>query len=178
MRRHGLAVAIQEYGVGLLASMLGNNHNRACASREFFDEEGISTVLAAMMIHPDHAVIQFSGCDVLIGLVVVEHNYNPYNLLEPEDSGAAAHYKQCITEDTNAIAVVRDAMERFPTQKYLQHRGSVLLRALSSTRTSLKKSVVDSLSSAAAASKSTALQSSSFLSSKASSILSSSSSRG
>merc|ERR1712176_1060258 len=82
MRRHGLAVAIQEYGVGLLASILKLSSTEtttatsaATACREFVDEEGISTVLAAMMIHPDHAAVQACGCDVLARVVNLNQTY-------------------------------------------------------------------------------------------------------
>ncbi|VEU36967.1 unnamed protein product [Pseudo-nitzschia multistriata] len=197
MRLHGLAVAIQEYGVGLLASMLGSGSNntsnghtprsRAAALREFFDEEGIVTVISAMVIHPDHALIQSTGCDVLIRLVVVDHS--PYNLLEadPEATAEAAFYKRCILEDTNARAVVEDALERFPTQKYLQHRGAILLGALSSpgagsgtaAKARNKAALLrNSVTTAAAASFSTALSSSNKLLSSVAAASSSPVSRG
>ena len=164
MRRHGLAVAIQEYGVGLLGGILQNGKDSAC--KELFEEEGISTVISAMMIHPDHLAIQIGGCNILHQMVTV-HHHNPYNLLEDDSQQVARanFYKKCIVQDTDAESLVRSALDRFPTQKRLQHRGTLLLRALT-TPINARRSA-----SAAAASISTALHSS-ILSSR-SSILSS-----
>ena len=145
MRRHGLAVAIQEYGVGLLASILKEtmmtmpttisdalsssssmtnkkkNANIA-VSNEFINEEGISTVLAAMMIHPDHGAIQVHGCDVLIYLLKVNNGNNKY--------------KQFILDETNAVRVINDARSYHKTNKGVQSRASVLLKTLLSSSSS------------------------------------------
>jgi len=131
MRRHGLAVGIQEYGVGLFAGILKSDTSYNAIRREFFDEEGISTVLAAMIIHPGHAAVQSHGCDVLIQLLTI--NKLP---LEDEYLGTvavAAYYKKCILEETNAVAVVQDSMDRFRTHKVVQYFGTALLQELSST---------------------------------------------
>eukprot|EP00536_Pseudo-nitzschia_multiseries_P002395 jgi/Psemu1/283692/fgenesh1_pg.31_\ len=152
MRRHGLAVAIQEYG--------------------FYDEEGISTVLAAMMIHPDHVAIQSSGCDVLIRMVVPEPR-NRFDLLEDDSEAleACAYYKRCLREETDATGTIEAALERFPTNRYLQHRGAVLLKALA-----VPPSARTRVASAAAASFSTAAVRSSQILSTTASLLSASSS--
>ncbi|OEU18074.1 hypothetical protein FRACYDRAFT_238507 [Fragilariopsis cylindrus CCMP1102] len=144
MRRHGLAVAIQEYGVGLLASILketmmtmpttisdvlssssmANKKKNAniAVSNEFINEEGISTVLAAMMIHPDHGAIQVHGCDVLIYLLKVNNGNNKY--------------KQFILDETNAVRVINDARSYHKTNKGVQSRASVLLKTLLSSSSS------------------------------------------
>ncbi len=130
MRRHGLAVAIQEYGVGLLAGILKNAISYDAIRREFVDEEGISTVLAAMMIHPDHAALQCHGCDVMIELMAI--NKHPMEQGYSETAALSAHYKKCILEETNAVALVQDSMQRFRSHKGVTHYGSVLLEELSS----------------------------------------------
>jgi hypothetical protein len=131
MRRHGLAVAIQEYGVGLLAGILKSAISYIAIRREFVDEEGISTVLAAMMIHPDHAAVQSHGFDVLVQLMAI--NKHPMEDGYSETAVFAANYKKCILEETNAVTVVQDSMERFRSNKGVQHLGSVLLQELSTT---------------------------------------------
>lgn len=131
MRRHGLAVAIQEYGVGLLAGILMSASSSGAIRREFVDEEGISTVLAAMMIHPDHAAVQSHGCDVLIQLMAI--NKHPMEDGYSVAAASAAYYKKCILEETNAVAVVQNSMERFRSHKGVQHFGSALLQELSRT---------------------------------------------
>jgi len=131
MRRHGLAVAIQEYGVGLLAGILKSAISFIAIRREFVDEEGISTVLAAMMIHPDHAAVQSHGFDVLVQLMAI--NKHPMEDGYSETAVFAANYKKCILQETNAVMVVRDSMERFRSNKGVQHLGSVLLQELSTT---------------------------------------------
>jgi len=130
MRRHGLAVAIQEYGVGLLAGILKNAISYDAIRREFVDEEGISTVLAAMMIHPDHAALQCHGCDVMIELMAI--NQHPMEQGYSETAAFSAHYKKCILEETNAVTLVQDSMQRFRSHKGVTHYGSVLLEELSS----------------------------------------------
>jgi len=131
MRRHGLAVAIQEYGVGLLAGILQSAIRHNAIRCEFVDEEGISTVLAAMMIHPDHAAVQSHGCDVLIQLMAIDKH--PMEDGYSETAAFAMHYKNVILEETNAVVVVQDSMERFRSHRGLQHFGSVLLQQLSRT---------------------------------------------
>ncbi len=131
MRRHGLAVAIQEYGVGLLAGILKHAISYDAIRREFVDEEGISTVLSAMMIHPDHAAVQCHGCDVLIELMAI--NKHPMENGYSETAGFSAYYKKCILEETNAVALVQDSMQRFRSNKRVTHYGSALLEELSST---------------------------------------------
>merc|ERR1712021_106053 len=131
MRRHGLAVAIQEYGVGLLAGILLSAIRHNAIRCEFVDEEGISTVLAAMMIHPDHAAVQSHGCDVLIQLIAIDKH--PMEDGYSETAAIAMHYKNIILEETNAVVVVQDSMERFRSHKGVQHFGSVLLQQLSRT---------------------------------------------
>jgi hypothetical protein len=156
MRRHGLAVAIQEYGVGLLSGILKSAISSHAIRREFVDEEGISTVLAAMMIHPDHAAVQSHGCDVLIQLMAIDKH--PMENGYSETATFAAYYKKCILEETNAVAVVQDSMERFRTNKGVQHFGSALLQELSTTTAVTPLSALPSK----AASISTKLQSSIF----------------
>ena len=129
MRRHGLTVAIQEYGVGLLAGILKNAINYNAIRCEFVDEEGISTVLAAMMIHPDHAAVHSHGCDVLVQLMTIDKH--PMENGYSETAKFSAHYKKCILEETNAVTVVQDSMERFRNHKGVQHYGSALLQMLS-----------------------------------------------
>ena len=154
MRRHGLAVAIQEYGVGLLAGILKSSINSNAIRREFVDEEGISTVLAAMMIHPEHAAVQSHGCDVLIQLMAIDKH--PMENGYSEIATFAAYYKKCILEETNAVAVVQNSMKRFRSNKGVQHFGSALLQELSTTTAVTPLSALPSK----AASISTKLQSS------------------
>jgi len=154
MRRHGLAVAIQEYGVGLLAGILKTAINSDAIRREFVDEEGISTVLAAMMIHPEHAAVQSHGCDVQIQLMAIDKH--PMENGYSESATFAAYYKKCIMEETNAVAVVQDSMKRFRSNKGVQHFGSALLKELSTTTAVTPLSALPSK----AASISTKLQSS------------------
>ena len=129
MRRHGLAVAIQEYGVGLLAGILRSATSYDAIRREFVDEEGLSTVLSAMMIHPDHAAVQSHGCDVLIQLMAIDKH--PMENGYSETAGFSAYYKKCILEETNAVMVVQDSMQRFRSHKGVTHYASILLKELS-----------------------------------------------
>ena len=108
MRRHGLNVQIQEFGANILSGLCLDDKNHA----EFVNEEGISTVLAAMMIHPGQASIQACCCDLLINL-----------------ASANASYRRAII-DGNAPMVVSDAMNRFKGHKAVQSCGSELLKAL------------------------------------------------
>mmetsp|Transcript_19663 Transcript_19663/g.45860 ORF Transcript_19663/g.45860 Transcript_19663/m.45860 type:complete len:950 (+) Transcript_19663:152-3001(+) len=133
MRRHGLAVGIQEYGVGLLAGVLKSSVSHDAIRREFYDEEGISTILAAMMIHPGHAAVQSHGCDVLIQLMAIDKH--PAEEGYPETAALAAYYKKCVLEETNAVALVRDSLDRFRTNQVVQRYGTALLQELSRTTT-------------------------------------------
>jgi hypothetical protein len=129
MRRHGLAVAIQEYGVGLLAEVLKSATNHDAIRREFVDEEGINSVVAAMMIHPDHAAVQCHACDLLMELMDIDKH--PMENGYSETAGYAAFYKKRIVEDTDAVSVVQDSLVRFKSHKGVQHFGSALLQELS-----------------------------------------------
>jgi len=134
MRKHGLVVAVQEYGIGLLSSILKANTN-AVICDEFVDEEGISTVLAAMMIHPKHGPIQLYGFDVLIHL-----------LTSKSGIGISIHkeYKRRIVEETNAVNVVTDAVNIYHKKNpKIQDRGSTLLKMLSFTYGSSSSSTPD-----------------------------------
>ena len=108
MRRHGLNVQIQEFGANILSGLCLDDKNHG----EFVNEEGISTVLAAMMIHPDQASIQACCCDLLVNL-----------------ASADASYRRAIV-DGNGPMVVNDAMNRFKGHKAVQSCGAELLKAL------------------------------------------------
>jgi len=154
MRRHGLAVAIQEYGVGLLAGILRSARSFNAIRREFVDEEGISSVMSAMMIHPDHAAVQTHGCDVLIQLMAISKH--PMEPGYSEVAEFSAYYKKIILEETNAVAVVQESIDRFQSNKGVLHYGSTLLQELSTKRAVTPLSALPSK----AASISTKLQSS------------------
>jgi hypothetical protein len=109
MRRHGLNAQIQEYSVAILSGLCLDEKNH----QEFVNEEGISSVLAAMMIHPDQSSIQAHCCDLLVHLACS----NP-------------EYKQSII-DGNGQMVANDAMIRHKAHKGVQGRGAELLQALS-----------------------------------------------
>merc|ERR1712238_635239 len=149
MRRHGLVMAIQEYGIGLLASILKttittwaktkNSSAAVAVCNEFVEEEGISTVLAAMMIHPkNHGAIQVHGFDVLIYLLTNENNLKGIhrNPNSRNRNRNRKEYKRRILEETNTVQVVNDAMLHHPTNKGIQQRGSTLLKMLSSSSSS------------------------------------------
>ena len=129
MRRHGLAVAIQEYGIGLLASILKNAVRYDAIRREFVDEEGISTVTSAMMIHPDHAAVQSHGFNLFNELIAI--NKHPMEDGYSERAGYSAKYKKILLEETNVVIFAEDAMQRFRSHKAVNHNGSMLLEGLS-----------------------------------------------
>jgi hypothetical protein len=108
MRRHGLNVQVQEFGVGILSGLCLDDKNHA----EFVNEEGISTVLAAMMIHPEQASIQACCCDLLVNLACSDPSYRHAII------------------DGNGLRVVNDAMKRHRSHRGVQSCGSELLKVL------------------------------------------------
>jgi hypothetical protein len=108
MRRHGLNVQVQEFGVGILSGLCLDDKNHA----EFVNEEGISTVLAAMMIHPEQASIQACCCDLLVNLACSDPSYRHAII------------------DGNGLMVVNDAMKRHRSHRGVQSCGSELLKVL------------------------------------------------
>jgi len=109
MRRHGLNAKVQEYGAGILSGLCLDPQIHA----EFVNEEGVSTVVAAMMVHPYQPGVQAFGCDVLASV-----------------ASSDASYKQVIA-DSNTQMIAKDAMTRHKKHKGVQNRASAVLRAIS-----------------------------------------------
>lgn len=109
MRRHGLNVQIQEFGAGVLSGLCLDERNHL----EFVNEEGISTILAACMIHPDQPSIQACCCDLLVNLATADPSYKRFIV------------------DGNGVMIAKDAMVRHQSHKGIQNRGRELLNALS-----------------------------------------------
>jgi hypothetical protein len=108
MRRHGLNAKIQEHCSGILSGLCLDTatHN------EFVDEEGISIVLSAMLVHPYQPGVQAFGCDVLLSI-----------------ASSSPEYKERVVEG-NAIQVANDALTRHRKHRGVQNRGSELLKCL------------------------------------------------
>jgi hypothetical protein len=108
MRRHGLNGKILEHCTGVLSGLCldATNHD------EFVSEEGISTVLSAMLVHPYQAGVQAFGCDVMVSIV-----------------SSSPHYKDLVV-DGNAKVLTNDALTRHRKHRGVQNRGSALLKML------------------------------------------------
>ena len=150
MRKHGLVVAVQEYGIGLVASIMKSNPQSMC-HKEFMDEEGINTILAAMMIHPKHGPIQLHAIDVLIYLLNSGTSNNQDSIMNNLGSTMTRifvnpEYKRLIVDETNAVQIITDAIALHKSNTMIQNRGSTLLQLLSQT-SSARASATSALSS-------------------------------
>ncbi|KAL3913526.1 MAG: hypothetical protein SGILL_006451 [Bacillariaceae sp.] len=108
MRRHGLNKKIQESASGILSGLCLD----PAIHEEFVREEGISTIVSAMMVHPYQAGVQAFCCDVLASVA----------------SGSTAN-KQLVV-DANTKDLANEAMNRHKKHKGVQNRGSALLKAI------------------------------------------------
>ncbi|KAL3917229.1 MAG: hypothetical protein SGILL_004808 [Bacillariaceae sp.] len=106
MRRHGLNKKTQEHAAGILSGLCQD----PATHEEFVSEEGISTIVSAMTVHPYQPGIQAFGCDVLASI-----------------AGSSAEYKQQVVDD-NARELAKEAMDNHQRHNGVQNRGSVLLK--------------------------------------------------
>ncbi len=109
MRRHGLNAKIQEHACGVLSGLCLD----PATHEEFVSEEGISTVLSAMMVHPYQPGIQAFGCDILASVA----SYNPL-------------HKQMVI-DGNIRSIAMDASLRHMKHNGVQNRVEAVLKAIS-----------------------------------------------
>jgi hypothetical protein len=108
MRRHGLSKKIQEHASGILSGLCLD----PATHEEFVDEEGIPTIISAMMVHPYQPGIQAFGCDILAS-IACSNGKNKQHVV-----------------DGNAKELANEALIRHKKHRGVQNRGSELLKAI------------------------------------------------